>query len=430
MNTQKLSLAAAIIINLNIMLGSGIFINTVLLSQSAGGLGGLVYVFVAFLLLPLIYAIAALMHIRGGTFYDFGELIHPLIGFIMSWSYFTAKLASSALCIHVFASLMQTLFPHLASIPTLALDFCILSLFTFFNTQNMKFGSRVQYVFISLKLVPLLFIIVSSLFAFQSVYFIPENLYWSGLITSIPFVLFAFSGFEASCSLSSSLRNPATDGPKAILISSALVVAIVTLYQTSFFGILGPQLSTLSSFREAYPTVIRLLFEEKSLHYLLKAFTLIGIASSSLGAAYGILYSNAWNLHKLATQKHLFFSNFFASLNSNLVPVWCMITESIITAGYLLVTLGNQVALQQISATGSAIAYTSCAIICALVAKKYNYSIFISYLSVLSCLMLWYGIVRNACIFGLTAYGMFAAIVGAGIAMFFITYSKRTSNIL
>jgi amino acid permease len=110
---QKLSLLSAILINLNIMLGSGIFINTVILTKQAGSLGAVVYLLVALLLLPLIMTIGQLLdyHPTSGTFYDFGRTISPYFGFISSWSYFTAKLCSSALAIHVCLSFLQQIIP-------------------------------------------------------------------------------------------------------------------------------------------------------------------------------------------------------------------------------------------------------------------------------------------------------------------------------
>ena len=57
---HKLSLPTAILININIMMGAGIFINTVELSKRAGLLGGFMYPLIGLLILPLIIAIASI----------------------------------------------------------------------------------------------------------------------------------------------------------------------------------------------------------------------------------------------------------------------------------------------------------------------------------------------------------------------------------
>ena len=165
MSKHKLSLLAAVVININIMLGSGIFINTVLLSKNSGLLGAAVYPIVGLLIFPLIYAISNLLKFQqGGTFYHFGKIIHPYVGFVSSWSYFTAKMASCGLSIHVCLSLLQKVFTGLAAINTLLLDLLVITLFVLLNRFNLKIGKSIQISFIVLKLVPILFVVLSSIF--------------------------------------------------------------------------------------------------------------------------------------------------------------------------------------------------------------------------------------------------------------------------
>ena len=95
----KLSLPAAIIINMNIMLGVGLFVNTISLAKMAGIMSPFIYLFVACLMLPLVLTIAKLLKLHpGGSFYAFGaQEISPLFGFLASWSYFISKMASATL---------------------------------------------------------------------------------------------------------------------------------------------------------------------------------------------------------------------------------------------------------------------------------------------------------------------------------------------
>ena len=67
---QELSLFAAIIINLNIIIGSGVFINTAELAKRAGIFGALCYAVVGVLLFPLILSFVRLLQLYpGGGFY-------------------------------------------------------------------------------------------------------------------------------------------------------------------------------------------------------------------------------------------------------------------------------------------------------------------------------------------------------------------------
>src|SRR5271169_2910080 len=94
---HMLSLPTAILININIMLGVGIFINTAELAKRAGALGCLSYALVGILLLPLIICVAELVKLHpSGGFYIFARReINPFFGFLSAWIYFTGKLASA-----------------------------------------------------------------------------------------------------------------------------------------------------------------------------------------------------------------------------------------------------------------------------------------------------------------------------------------------
>lgn len=395
------------------MLGSGIFINTALLTSLAGSLGATVYLIVGILLLPLILAIAQLIrhHRASSTFYHFGLSISPFFGFISSWSYFIAKLASCGLGIHVCISFLQSIIPLLAAFPTLVLDSIILACFTLLNLLHLKTGKAIQYSFIVLKLVPILCLILFSLYLFSPAHFGSDTLIFSGIPLSIPLVLYAFSGFEASCSLSTCLENPEKNGPRAILYSYGIVIAIAALYQFCFFGNLGVTLGTLANgYLGAFPALLSTLFSSASpLKPTLTTIIHICIASSSLGAAYGIMYSNSWNLYTLAENNHLWGKKLFTKLNAHSVPMACVIIEGFLACAYLLITQGSQVPLQQVAALGSTIAYTCSSIaLLILIYRKYKKVTLIPILSLISC--------------GLLIGSFIWSIVLKGISFFLLVY--------
>ncbi len=420
----KLSLASAILININIMLGSGIFINTVLLSQKAGILGASVYGIVALLILPLIIIMAQLLrYFPQGTLYDFGASIHPLVGFLSSWGYFTGKLATSALGIHVFVTINQQLIPALAHIPTYILNYAILCAFLGFNMLDLKIGRSIQYGFLIVKSLPIFFVILSALFLYTGEYnSATHNYLWAGIPACIPFVLFAFSGFEASASLSSSIENSERNAPLAILISYCLVLAITVIYQFGFFNLIGESSTALDNFRQAYPLLTQMVLTNYPfLQKLATSILMAGIASSTLGASYGILYSNIWNLQTLARNNHLPGKKYLTALNYNNVPYYCVLVEGIFVIGYFIYAQGNQIPLQQISACGATIAYTISACACLYASKKkstFFYSI--SLASLASCLLLLSATIHNAYSFGIHAYLLYSIILITGILLFFI----------
>jgi len=355
------------------MLGSGIFINTVLLSINAGAASPLVYVAVGLLFFPLIHTVAHLlvMH-KGGTFYHFGAVIHPLMGFISSWSYFSAKMASSVLSIHVFVTLMQQIFPALGLFSPLIYDAALVLLFVWLNSFNLQMGSAIQFYFMIFKMVPLLFAIISGIFLFKLSFFGAEAFHWAGVPLSFPLVIFAFCGFEASCSLSKNIENPEKNGPRALFLSYTIVLLLAVLYQTLFYGSLGTVLEKLTSFKEAFPALCNALSFSTETSNLVIYIMHIGIAVSALGASYGIMYSNAWNLHALASHNHIAYASRFTTLNTHSVPFLCIVAEGVLALFYLALTQGQQVPLQQISALGSTIAYSISVVSCIILLRKKN----------------------------------------------------------
>ncbi|KKR96146.1 MAG: hypothetical protein UU47_C0018G0006 [candidate division TM6 bacterium GW2011_GWE2_41_16] len=421
-NTQApcLSLGAATLINLNMMLGSGIFANTVLLGSILKGSAPFAYIFLGVAILPLIYAFQKLLgHFSQATFYDLGATISPFVGFLSGWSYFFAKLASCSFSIHFFVTLMQTLIPSLAIFPTIAIDMVILSLFMYLNSFNLGIGRNIQYLFFFLKSLPILFVILSLIFTFSLTYITPANFSWMNIPAAIPFVLFAMTGFEASCSLSASIKDSQRNGPRAIIYSFAIVLCVLFLYQVSFFIAFGPELGNIDGYKQAFPALVNLLHFSPIVSTICKAITMSGIAVSALGASYGILYSNNWNMYGLAQRGYVFGSSWLTKKNKHGIPFFCMLIQGSFIAFYALVLHNTQTLLQQMSACGITMAYTisTCAFI-VLIYRKHVTSMVWGLLALGSCSMLILTLIKNAFAFGPLSYIVFSAFVIFGVAMY------------
>ncbi len=421
-HSQKLSLLSASLITINIMLGSGMFINTTILTQQSGSLGAFVYLIVGILLLPLIMTIAQLLHDHqeSGTFYDFGRSISPFFGFLSSWSYFTAKLCSAALGVHVCLSLLRTIFPSLQAFPLIGLDCVVLLLFAFLNTLNMKISSSIQYSFIFIKLVPTLFVILTGLYFAQGSSFTYNTMHFSGIPTSIPLVLYAFSGFEAVCSLSRHIINPQRNGPLVIIISFSTVLISMFLFQLLFYATVGPALGTLpGGYLNAFPAFLEKV-ATPAFRNTFQTIMHIAIASSTLGSAYGILYSNGWNLFTLAKNGHIVASSLFIKRNAYGVPVACIAAEAVIAIVYILITQGNQLPLQQVSALGGTIAYTLSCFALLVISLNKGTSVLLPLLGLGSCAILISSFVWSIATQGPTVLLLvFIALLIGGTFMFY-----------
>jgi APA family basic amino acid/polyamine antiporter len=423
----KLSLPAAILINLNIMLGAGIFLNTVKLSKWAGALGCLMYPLIGLLMLPLIISIAKLVHIYPEEgFYGYAaRSVHPFVGFFSSWAYFTGKLASAMLMIHVALSLVHQIVPLLQHIPLLALDFGVLVFFIMLNMLNVKTGSKIQVWFMVLKIIPIFFAIFSGFYLFSWRNYTLANLQWAGIPSSLPLVLYAVSGFEAACSLSCQIRDAKRNGPLAIYISYGIMLTIAFVYQFVFYGAAGNALASLQEYTGIFPLLLGILLPGyNSLAMMLQIILYCAIAASALGAGYGILFSNPWNLYAMARHGHVILPNVFTKLNRYGLPIWCIITEGVICTMYLVVTQGDQLPLQQTSALACSIAYTI-SVISLLFLVLYHKTVtmrsWIPLLALINCCLLVGSCVRNFILFGAYPLLLFMAFLLLGLSMFVYT---------
>lgn len=425
-----LSLPAAILINLNIMLGAGIFLNTDEFASRVGALGCFVYPFLGLLMLPLIITIAKLVQIYPDLgFYGYGaRALSPSVGFMSAWSYFTGKLASAMLMIHIALSLVQQIVVPLRQVPIIGLDIFMIVLFTALNMLDVKTGSAIQKWFMALKIVPIFFSITTGLFLFSRSNVAPIHMLWDGIPSALPLALYVATGFEAACSLSAKIRNAQRNAPRAIFISYGIMLAIAFIYQFAMYGALGGSLARLTGkqgFLGIFPLLLDRLMPGCALYNtMIEAILYLAIASSALGSAYGILYSNVWNLHTLAVAGHVVGKRFFTRLSAYGLPYWCVIAESVICIVYLLVTRGTKVPLQQTSALACSIAYSMSVVsfLALMIYKQVSLlPVWIPLLALCNCVILLGSCVNNFFISGLTPLCLFLCLLGLGLFMFIYT---------
>ena len=433
----KLSLPIATLININITLGSGIFINTFILTKYAGALSGFTYALIGILLLPLILTFTQLLRrYPAGGFYTFGQQgISPLIGFLSAWSYFVGKLTSTIMALHAAMSLLQTLFPTLQHFSTLSLDVFVIIIYTLLNMLNVQQGSQIQVAFTAIKMIPIFFIVFSGFFLIQPANLAAPNFIWNGFLATIPLALYTFYGFEAACSISQLIDKPEKNAWKALLISHLVATGIIILFQIFLYAGSGPEIRLFgNSYLNTFPIFIHTCFSALSPIAKAKLIGImhIAIVSSALGSSYGVIYSNGWNLHILAKHKHTFFSNALSRLNSNFVPYWCIICEALICFGYLILTRGNQLALQQTGVFALTFTYLLSVLAYWAVTKRAGNGQLLPVVSLGIVLFLLIMCLRNFILLGILPLISFSAVLFFGYWMFKSTpgrFTKPLSNL-
>jgi amino acid transporter len=386
---QKLSLLEAILINCNIIIGTGIFINTTELAKRAGILGAFSYGIVGILLFPLIFSFVRLLQLYPvGGFYAFSKPLHPFVGFLNTWCYFATKMSSATLAIHIFVLLIQKTFPFLAEYNPLILDIGLLSVIMGLNMLNIRTGSSIQNYLMVFKLFPLFLVIFSGLFLYNPEYFSVIHHVWEGIPSSIPLVMHALVGFEAICAISRTIKNPEKNAPLAIIISYSIVIMLYMLYQIFFYSILGPELAAQTDYRGAFPLLLEKLSTSTAVKSLLCHIIHIGIATSALSASFGIIFANMWNIYSLAELKHLPGADIIMRKNRFNVPFMCVLIEGIIALSFLFLIRGTQTTFQQLSAFGATLTYTISIISLIVILHKKGLSKTIPLLGLINCFIL------------------------------------------
>lgn len=425
MSHQKISLQSAVLMNINIMAGAGIFINIFDLTDKLGIFGGLLYALVGCFIFPLAFTFAQLVErFPSGGFYAYGKQIHPFLGFLSGWTYFFGKLASVTVYMHVVTTFLQQLFPYtFGAIHPMIVSLSILAFYILLNCLNMRTGLIIQKIFVISKIVPLIGLIILGVYHFDinliSAY--QFNGSYQNFIFMLPLVLYCFSGFEAACAVSRNIENPSKNTPKAIFYSFFAVMLTYVVFQTLIGIMLKPNIFNLSSYSDSYQYLMSLIpIGEFLQSKLITAISLL-IGLSSMGAAYGVLFSNSWNLYTLAEHKHTIASNQLTTFNKYSIPYMTVLTEGLICALYLWITGGNKIPLQQLSTLGGTITYTISTIAFLYTTQK---SKTLGWLSLITCFGLISSCIISTLKYNITSLYLFGFMLGIGITMFAVTYKK------
>ncbi len=432
-SSNKLSLLSAIFINLNVMIGAGIFINTYNLSAKAGAAGFLLYPIVGICMLPLIAVIGKLLgHFPTGGLYAFGNSYSPFLGFLSCWSYFFGKLASCALMLTVASTMFQQLIPGAGAYNLITISLGILAIFTLLNLQNMKTGMIIQSFFLTSKSIPILFAIVAGILLFDTSTISFDSCVFSTMVMNIPLVLYCLAGFETACSLSRNIENPSVNGPKAVYYSFGIIMLLYGCFQGLIYMNTHAALATMSSYKDIFPFIAHKLFSSELIAHKMSVLLSFAIGSSALGGAYGILFSNSWNLYTLAENNHTFIPTTIMQLNQHNTPWIAVLAESIICAMFLLFNQTSPLPLQQTAALGIVIAYTVSAFAYYHLVQNNRSSLkefIISRAAFVSCMIFVTSCAASFLQTGLAPLLLFVMILISGSMMFLYTHKKTPSSI-
>lgn len=230
-NTQnhKIGAITATIINMNAMIGAGIFATPAKLATSAGPAGILTYIFViaAVLFMALSLAKVAQIYPQEGSFYNYAyNWGGHNMGLLATACYTIGVIIALGLLTQVAALNLHTYIPSL-SVNTLGIILILLVMAL--NIIGVRFMQVGQIFLLSCTLFAL---IATTILGFIKADvsnlhpFMPHGV--SSLVGALSTAIFAFFGFEAATSLVNIVKDPKRNVPKAVTYS-VLVVGIIYL---------------------------------------------------------------------------------------------------------------------------------------------------------------------------------------------------------
>jgi amino acid transporter len=426
--SKKLSLLAAIFINLNVMIGTGLFINTYNLSSSTGAAGFLLYPLVGLCMLPLIAITGKLLgYFPTGGLYAFGKSHSPFLGFLSCWSYFFGKLASCTVMLSVGATMLQKLIPGAENLSITTLCLMLLTFFTILNLQNMKTGMIVQSFFLTSKSIPILLAIVAGIFLWDTSTIAANQFIWENLPMNVPLVLYCLAGFETACALGRNIENPSVNGPKAVYYSFSIIMVLYGIFQGCIYMTSHDLLATISGYEGIFPAIVSKLCNNPVIAQKMTLLVNFAIGSSALGGAYGILFANSWNLLTLAEHNHIIGSSIVTKFNRHNTPWVAVLCESFVCAIFLWCNQTSLLSLRTTATLGIVIAYTVSAFAYYQLIKKNGAptkELILARAAFVTCMLFVASCALNFVKTGLMPLILFVAILIAGIAMFM--YKKAT----
>ena len=413
MNTPKLSLPLAILININVIIGGAFFISSGIIARKTGALAPLYWLLVGAILLPLVASLADLANkypVAGGIYVYSERLLGSFWGFLSGWGYYIGTAAGNAVLLLAFRGRLADIGIGTGIAP-LTFDVLLVLLFSFLNLFNIEFLGRMQVLFTMLKIIPFMVVLVGAYALFS-----PENLTGafnvSGaqLVDSIPLVLFAYIGVETCCAIGHLIKDGEKNASKAIYTSFGIIIAIYAIMQLCIVGIHGG--GDVNPFLDILPR----LTTNPSIIYYGNLSIQVAILSSFLGGYYSMFYANNWTLHKMASEDQIHFSGALTQMNKSNAPWGAVAFQTVLIIGLLALSRSIE-DLTTMSDFGIVIAYllSSLAFV---VLQRNNGKIAIGLLSLASCSYLLYVCSTDLMRAGVQYLLPFIALLGLGVLSF------------
>ncbi len=248
---RKLGLFPATNIVIANMIGAGIFttsgllmsdLNNPLLMLILWGAGGIIALCGA-----LSYGeLGAAMPGAGGEYLFLSKLYHPVFGFLSGWISFivgfSAPIAASALGFSEYFVRALPGIPGLLEqsagisqeVTKKALAVSVILTFTIIHYRGIKYGARIQNILTMLKVALIVILLTAGFMSgngnirnITAGGIFPSGLDgWKTIGLSLMWIMFAYSGWNASTYLGAEIKNPEKILPRSLIMGTGIVIVL------------------------------------------------------------------------------------------------------------------------------------------------------------------------------------------------------------
>jgi len=183
--------------------------------------------------------LAAIMPRSGGEYHFLSALFHPSVGFVAGWTSATAGFAAPvALSAMAFGQYFQSVIPGISPFAT---SLAVVWIITLVHLYSVHAGSTFQNFFTWPKVL-LISIFVAAGFAVghpQAISFSPvagdsRVLFSAPFAVCLVYVMYAFSGWNASTYIVGEVRDPVRNVPRSLLLGTLIVLVLYLGLNTMF----------------------------------------------------------------------------------------------------------------------------------------------------------------------------------------------------
>ncbi len=337
MEQHKISLSTAVLMNFNIMIGSGILIGPSVMAGIAGNASFLAWFFVALIFLPVVLSTVQLSRMcpGAGGFYAYAkEGLNKEAGYWSGWLYSVGYSFSFAVeLLALRATLLNWMGENWFVSNHLVFNIVLTLVCIGLNLLSMKVLSRVLNSLTISKLIPLIVLILLIPFIYNPSFTITAQEI-SLVPSALPFAIFGYLGFAYCCSISHLIEDSERNAPRAILIGFFLTALIYSLFHFGLLNLMGSQ----ALHEYGAPSFAR--FISLPIPYLKTVLSsLIPLASviTLFAGACGFLNANSIMLNGMAQEGLFVGSPFLAKLSESGRPWAATFVQGFI--GFVLATL-------------------------------------------------------------------------------------------